>query len=358
MPLLYGEAEMAFVRLQEELVRRFRDHSLLIFSDLTRNTSILREPLAASSRDFAGCKNVEACNTYKIPFALESYHMTKDAINISLPLIRMERAHWARDLALLGYTNYGAPLALVLVRAVAEDTWLACDYESQHFGTQDVVAMPTLGSGIVTIPEELAITARREMISIARDVQHRKAYVFRGQARDQASGDAWVRYDLALKYESGLPGFNSEHIVARQRRAGTPHMIRVPRLFSFPPTQFVLKFSLEDCQSTAIVVALTPMTSANDIRGALLVTQKSHVEYEENLSTVGVELLDKLFSEAYGNLLDDGNRLAFAPVEGVGMLELLLDGYVGDWNLGHGLITLRISDDGLCKRRLSDGTEE
>ena len=196
MPLLYGEAEMAFTRLQEELVRRFRDHSLLIFSDLTRNTSILREPLAASPTDFAGCKHVEACNTYKIPFALESYHLTSDAIHLHLPLIRMERGQWARDLALLGYTNHGAPIALVLMRAYTnhlDKTWLACDYESLHFGTQDVVAIPSLGSGVVAIPEELAVTARREVILIARDVRHRKAHVF----RDQASDDAW--YDTILR---------------------------------------------------------------------------------------------------------------------------------------------------------------
>ncbi|KAM0703743.1 hypothetical protein Q7P35_009682 [Cladosporium inversicolor] len=361
MPLLYGEADMAFVRLQEELVRRFRDHSLLIFSDLTRNTSILREPLAASSRDFAGCKNVEACNTYKIPFALESYHLTSDAIHINLPLIRMERARWARDLALLGYTNHGAPIALVLVRAYtkdAEETWLTCDYESHHFGTQDVVATPSLGSGIVTIPEELAITARREMILIARDVQHRKAHVFHHQARDQASDDAWVRYDLALKYESGMPGLNLESTVARQRRAGTPHMIRVKRLFSFPVTQFVLKFSLEDFQDTAIVVALIRMVPENDIRGALLLTQNSYVESEKHLSVVGTGLLDKTLAEGYRNQSKRTDRLARVPVEGVGMLELWRDGFVGDWNLGHGRVTLRISGDGPCKRRLSDGTEE
>lgn len=100
--------------------------------------------------------------------------MTKDAIHINLPLIRMERAHWLRDLALLGYTNKGAALALVLMRAYvkdADDTWLACDYESHHLGTQDVVVAPSLGSGIVTISEELSITATRETILIARDVR-------------------------------------------------------------------------------------------------------------------------------------------------------------------------------------------
>lgn len=361
MPLLYGEAEMAFERLQEELVRRFWDHSLLIFSDLTRNTSIVREPLAASPRDFAGCRHVEACNTYKIPFALEHYQMTSDAIRINLPLIRMERGGWMRDLALLGYTNRGAPLALVLMRAYtkgAEDTWLACDYESHHFGTQDIFAKPLLGSGVVTIPEGLALTARREMISIARDVQHRIAYVFRDRARVPVSDDAWVRYDDELKYELGMPGFDTEHTIARQREAGTPHMVRVRRFHSSQASQFVLRFSLECCQNIAIVVALTRMMHRSDIRGALLVTQKSLVESEEDLSTMGADILKKTFTEAYKTQLEESGRLAFAYLEGVGMLELWPDGFVGDWNLGHGLITLRISGHGPSKRRLSDGTQE
>ena len=357
MPLLYGEAEMAFVRLQEELVRKFRDHSLLIFSDLTRNTSILREPLAASPKDFAGCKHVEACNTYRIPFAMESYHLTNDAIHINLPLIRMERANWARDLALLGYTHYGAPIALVLMRAYtkdAEKTWLACDYESHHFAAQDVVAIPSLGSGVVAIPEELAVTARREVILIARDVRHRKASVF----RDQASDDAWVRYDLALKYESGTPDFVAEHIVARQRTARTPHMVRVKRLFSIRPNQFVLKFSLDSRQDTAIVMALTRTIPGRQIRGALLTTHKSQVESEQQLSAIGAEILNSTSPQTYDNQLMRTDRLAFMPVEGVGIFELWYDGFVGDWALGHGRITLRISHDGPDKRLLSDGTQE
>ncbi|GAB7323774.1 hypothetical protein MBLNU13_g07231t1 [Cladosporium sp. NU13] len=361
MPLLYGEADMAFVRLQEELVRRFRDHSLLIFSDLTRNTSILREPLAASPKDFAGCKQIKACNTYKIPFALQSYQMTKDAIHINLPLIRMDKGNWARDLALLGYTHNGAPLALVLMRAKitdAEDTWLACDYESHHFGTRDVIAMPSLGSGVVKIPEELAVTARREKILIARDVQHRKAIVFRDQSRDHASNDAWVRYDLALKYEAGTPWFDVEHRIASHRRAETPHMIRVRRRLSSPATQVVLRFSLDNYQNTAMVVALTRILPKGDIRGALIVTQTSFVESEEHLSTLGAEILGQTFTQTYENQLTDHDRLASVPVEGVGMLELWRDGFVGDPNLGHSLVTLRISDDGCCKRTLSDGTQE
>ena len=360
MPLLYGEAGMAFVRLQDELIKRFRDHSLLIFSDLTRNTSILREPLAASPRDFAGCINVEACNPYKVPFALESYHLTNDAIHINLPLLRMERTHWMRDLALLNYTNKGAPIALVLARAEtnsAEKTWFTCDYEGHHFRTQDIVSTPSLGSGIVAIPDELAITAIRESILIARDVQRRKAYML----RDQASDDAWVRYDLALKYESWTPDLVMENTAARRREARIPHMIRAKRLLSFPPRKLVLKFSVDCIRDILIVVVLARMVHGGGIRGALLVVPKPDVESEKQLRDTGAKLLKEryeTFVEACNNESAGNNRLAFVKLEGLGMLELWRDGLVGDGNLGHSRVTLRITHDGPEKRLLSDGTQE
>jgi len=271
----------------------------------------------------------------------------------------MERAHWRRDLGLLGYTNNGSPIALVLVRAYvkdAEDTWLACDYESHHFCTQDIVAMPSLGSGVVTIPEELAITARREMVLIARDVGHRKAYIFRN-ARDQASDDGWVRYDLALKFESGTPDFTLAQTIARQRRARTPHMIRVKRLFALPANKFVLKFSLKSCPENAIVVALSRAMIGQEIRGALFLTPKSLVECDKQLSVVGAELLNKTVDEGYDRQAKKTDCLASMPVDGV-ILELRRDNFVGDWNVGHGRVTLRISHDGPDKRWLSDGTQE
>lgn len=176
--------------------------------------------------------------------------------------------------------------------------------------------------------------------------------------RDQASDDAWVRYDLALKYESGTPDFVAEHIVARQRTARTPHMVRVKRLFSIRPNQFVLKFSLDSRQDTAIVMALTRTIPGRQIRGALLTTHKSQVESEQQLSAIGAEILNSTSPQTYDNQLMRTDRLAFMPVEGVGIFELWYDGFVGDWALGHGRITLRISHDGPDKRLLSDGTQE
>ena len=130
------------------------------------------------------------------------------------------------------------------------------------------------------------------------------------------------------------------------------------RLFLLPATKSVLRFSLDSCPDTTIVVALTRMAPRNDLRGALLVTQDYVPESEKHLSAVGAELLKKTFVEAYKIQLKGSDLLASVSIEGVGMLQLWRDGFVGDWNLGHGRVTLRISHDGPGMRLLSDGTQE
>lgn len=374
IPLLYGEAESAFVRLQEELIRRFSDHSLLIFSDSTWNMSDLRRPLANSPEDFVGCNQIEAYNTYKIPFAPESYHLTNDAIHIRLPLIRMERGGWERDLALLGYTNSGMPIGLVLMRAQTyhgEHTWIVCRRESHITLTPDLIAMPSLGSGIVAMSEEVAVTAEREALLITRDVRY--AHV----PRDQASDDAWIRYDLDLRYVSGTPDFVQDHSVAGHREHRTPHMIRVKRLLSFPSRVFVLRFSLADLlrrrwtprsndtlayanrRKSSLVVALTHQMPHGNIRGALSISGSPIAETEEQLLAVGERLLSsESFAESYSNDSQGDKRLDAVCVEGMEVLELWREGCIGDRKLSHRRITLRVVHKAGGSRLLSDGTQE
>jgi hypothetical protein len=371
IPLLYGEAESAFARLQEELIRRFRDHSLLIFSDSTRNRSDLREPLAASPEDFAGCNQIEACDTYMIPFAPESCYLTNDAVHIRLPLIPMERSGWERDLALLGYTNSGVPIGLVLMRVQTyhgEQSRIICRRGSDVSLTPDLIAMPSLGSGIVAMPVELAVTARREVLLIARDVRY--AHL----PGDPSGEDAWLRYDLQLGYESGTPDFAPAHTVARHRKNRTPHMIQVKGLLSFPSTIFVLRFSMADLVKNrwmavdkdpptlsnrrvdSLVVALTHQISHGNIRGALSVSESPLAETEQQLLAIGEELLShETFEEAHSDNPVGGNRLDSVCVEGMEVLELLREGCIGDQKFGHQRLTLRVHN-AMGSRLLSDGT--
>jgi hypothetical protein len=348
MPLLYGEADMAFVRLQEELIRRFRDHSLLIFSGSAPYTGPVREPLASSPQDFAICRNIKVRNS--IVFASRSYHLTSDAIHISLPLIRMERSGWRRDLALLNYTPSDTPIAIVLMRVNAEErTWYLARHESLYFQTQDVVRASSLGKGFVTVSEEVAITAKREDILILRDMQLAHAY------RDQATDDTWLRYDLALRFEHATPNFVPKHTIERQRKERTPHMIRLTYP-SFPQPEFMLNFSLDGIDDIAIAMVVGGRSSSGYFKAVLLVTGTPRMETESELFNRGGDLMFWA-NHLYGT--KDHICLASVPLDGVGKLELWRDGYVGDWKMGQTRLTLRLIQHGIPDNELlSDSTQK
>jgi hypothetical protein len=72
MPLLYGERERAFVRLQEEIVKVSNDHSIFVFGASPSENHIVRPPhtenvpdlewcelFASSLRDFVGCEPLQ-----------------------------------------------------------------------------------------------------------------------------------------------------------------------------------------------------------------------------------------------------------------------------------------------------------
>ncbi|PKS06181.1 hypothetical protein jhhlp_007498 [Lomentospora prolificans] len=81
MPLLYGEGKMAFIRLQEEIMRRSDDQSIFVWTMTDTATSGL---LAPSPSCFAGAKDVRriADRTYESPFFL-----TNKGIQITLPIL-------------------------------------------------------------------------------------------------------------------------------------------------------------------------------------------------------------------------------------------------------------------------------
>jgi len=59
MPLLYGEGEKAFVRLQEEVLKTTDDYSLFSWSATTSDKSIYRGLLARSPAEFRNCGDIE-----------------------------------------------------------------------------------------------------------------------------------------------------------------------------------------------------------------------------------------------------------------------------------------------------------
>ena len=105
MPLLYGEGDRAFDRLQDEIVKVDADHSLLAWglspphSDLTGHVELLegrgltrrqrsqpeKSPFARSPRFFEHCKDIlRGDSLYQGP-----YMTTNKGLQITFPVVRI-----------------------------------------------------------------------------------------------------------------------------------------------------------------------------------------------------------------------------------------------------------------------------
>lgn len=87
MPLLYGEGERAFIRLQEEIIRQSDDQSILAFDTLSSTNSLL----ADHPNLFRDMRNLRPSLHSRItpPFAL-----TNAGLSLRTPLIQTLSPHW------------------------------------------------------------------------------------------------------------------------------------------------------------------------------------------------------------------------------------------------------------------------
>ncbi|KAK4116078.1 HET-domain-containing protein [Canariomyces notabilis] len=116
MPIIYGEGENAFLRLQEEIIKRSDDHSIfawgtlgrgdnphpthphpdhhldasdLDYDTLTGSVGIL----ARSPKDFAGMQHVVVCTAPPEKHPTSDYALTNKGLHIKLPLVRVHFGH-------------------------------------------------------------------------------------------------------------------------------------------------------------------------------------------------------------------------------------------------------------------------
>jgi hypothetical protein len=180
MPLLYGEEEKAFIRLQEEIARRNEDHSLFVFSDGSdpnQGARRARQILATSPSDFAMCYNLELCDIFEDQLAAEPCQLTSKGLHISLPLLQTVTDDLQPDdyggrieLAVLSYQIDGSVIGLVLHR-VPYNRKVNIRYIGSTHRTLMHGKVKTLwpGTALVSIPRELAMTATRATIVIRGD---------------------------------------------------------------------------------------------------------------------------------------------------------------------------------------------
>ena len=81
MPMLYGEGERAFTRLQEEIMKHSDDHSLFVWSN---KTSGYRGLLAKSPADFEGCSKIVQIHP---GLNQKPFKITNMGLSIELPVV-------------------------------------------------------------------------------------------------------------------------------------------------------------------------------------------------------------------------------------------------------------------------------
>lgn len=87
MPLIYGEGDQAFIRLQEEIMKRSDDHTIFAWKaaiQLERESS--RGPLAASASEFIDSKTIQRSTVMRSSL----YIMTNRGLQMKLPLLQLD----------------------------------------------------------------------------------------------------------------------------------------------------------------------------------------------------------------------------------------------------------------------------
>lgn len=87
LPLIYGEGDRAFIRLQEEIIRTSDDHSILAFNTILSKNSLL----ADHPKLFRDMRNVQPSMSSRItpPFS-----MTNAGLSIRAPIIQTLSPYW------------------------------------------------------------------------------------------------------------------------------------------------------------------------------------------------------------------------------------------------------------------------
>ena len=88
MPLLYGEGDKAFIRLQEEIIKREWDHTIFAWDDkflpsVLKVDTLLLGVLAPHPCTFRNCSQIVSLSRNRTPYAA-----TNIGLNISLPLLK------------------------------------------------------------------------------------------------------------------------------------------------------------------------------------------------------------------------------------------------------------------------------
>lgn len=120
MPLLYGEGNKAFIRLQEEIIRRSDDQTIFLWRDPDpdSNGSAIRGMLARHPSEFSDCNDMIRHETLPID-TLSPYSLTNIGLQMSLRLVPIKEALSDSPFAQLALLRHGPNLYIPILRGRA-----------------------------------------------------------------------------------------------------------------------------------------------------------------------------------------------------------------------------------------------
>ena len=111
MPMLYGEGEKAFIRLQEEIMKHSNDQSLFAWIDPTAPADSRHGLLAKSPANFKNSGNMMRYHDSGAPFSISN-----KGLCIELPLLPCEKDLYVAALGCLSPPEYEGFLGIYLTR--------------------------------------------------------------------------------------------------------------------------------------------------------------------------------------------------------------------------------------------------
>ncbi|KAL2066374.1 hypothetical protein VTL71DRAFT_2445 [Oculimacula yallundae] len=156
IPLLYGEGERAFVRLQEEIIRRSNDFTIFGWRSQHQN-NVPGQLFAPSPASFAKCGNLErySSRSLDIEFVLTNKGLRIERVRQFywiVPKIDGQRQHPAGFAMCMGcdnkpgYSSYREKNTLLILRKIGPDTYLReCVARSKDIPSYRLVLHPMVG---------------------------------------------------------------------------------------------------------------------------------------------------------------------------------------------------------------------
>lgn len=258
IPLLYGEAERSFVRLQEEIIRTSVDHS--IFLCHPRDPFLEASLLAFSPDDFYNVPKIDWWGDTDVD---SSYQFTNQGLRIRLKLVR-DPYDSQRYLGALNchYKNdYSGPLALCLFGSNDGENQTT----EKDIPTVFHVAWQRSGSG-------MRKRARRVTLDAMKDVQPRSILILRHGAE---VGAAWRKALLPKLWLSN--------------RTSVPPEDRLEYTKVFPTWNMVTERIFDSCASSKNATRAKGCAFCKGSTSFLLAFQVSHTHIDLNLFQVDEE---------------------------------------------------------------------